>query len=86
MSSIPQTPPPGALPAGRRPAAPADRGRPAVGPGAALETLPLAVVWAKRHEVARHRPMMTGLFYGGLAINMFIAFIPGRTMWRLFFG
>ena len=27
-----------------------------------------------------------GLFYGGFAINFFIAFIPGRTMWQMFFG
>jgi uncharacterized membrane protein len=48
--------------------------------------LPLAVIWAKRHDVARHRRTMMGLFYGGFAINLFIAFIPGRTMWTLFFG
>jgi len=29
---------------------------------------------------------MMGLFYGGLIINGFIAFLPGRVMWRLFFG
>jgi len=29
---------------------------------------------------------MMGLFYGGFAINLFIAFIPGRTMWTLLFG
>lgn len=54
--------------------------------GWTLIVLPLAVFWAKRHEVARHRRVMMGLFYGGFVINMFIAFIPGRTMWRLFFG
>jgi len=48
--------------------------------------LPLAVFWAKRHEVARHRRMMMGLFYGGFAINIFIAFIPGRILWSLVFG
>lgn len=54
--------------------------------GWTLITLPLGVAWAKRHEVARHRGVMTGLFYGGFAINIFIAFIPGRTMWNLVFG
>lgn len=54
--------------------------------GWTLIILPLAVFWARRHEVARHRRIMTGLFYGGFAINIFIAFIPGRTMWMLVFG
>lgn len=54
--------------------------------GWVLLMLPLAVIWAKRHDVARHRRTMMGLFYGGFAINLFIAFIPGRTMWTLFFG
>ena len=48
--------------------------------------LPLAVLAAKRHEVAKHRGRMMGLFYGGFAINLFIAFIPGRLMWAMFFG
>lgn len=54
--------------------------------GWTLLVLPLAVFWAKRREVARHRRAMMGLFYGGFAINLFIAFIPGRTMWSLFFA
>ncbi len=54
--------------------------------GWTLIMLPLAVVWAKRHDVARHRRTMMGLFYGGFLINAFIAFIPGRAMWTLFFG
>lgn len=47
---------------------------------------PLAVFWAKRHQVQKHRKMMMGLFYGGFAINLFIAFMPGRTLWMMFFG
>ena len=54
--------------------------------GWTLIVLPLAVMWAKRHDVARHRRTMMGLFYGGFAINLFIAFIPGRTVWNLFMG
>ena len=54
--------------------------------GWVLIILPLAVMWAKRREVQRHRKAMTGLFYGGFAINIFIAFIPGRTMWMMFLG
>ncbi len=54
--------------------------------GWTLIVLPLAVMWAKRHNVGRHRRTMMGLFYGGFAVNLFIAFIPGRTMWMAFFG
>jgi uncharacterized membrane protein len=54
--------------------------------GWTLIVLPLAVLWARRHDVARHRRTMMGLFYGGFFFNAFIAFIPGRTMWTLFLG
>lgn len=54
--------------------------------GWVLLVLPLAVMWAKRHEVARHRKTMMGLFYGGFAVNLFIALIPGRTLWMMFLG
>ncbi len=51
-----------------------------------LIALPLAVIAARRHQVTRHRGFMMGLFYGGFAINLGIAFIPGRTMWMMFLG
>jgi uncharacterized membrane protein len=54
--------------------------------GWTLIALPIAVVAARRHKVHLHRRFMMGLFYGGLVINGFIAFIPGRTMWNVFFG
>lgn len=54
--------------------------------GWVLLVLPLAVMWAKRHDVARHRRTMMGLFYGGFALNLFIAMIPGRTLWMMFLG
>lgn len=54
--------------------------------GWVLIGLPLAVFAAKRHVVTQHRRQMMGLFYGGFAINLFIAFIPGRTLWMMFFG
>lgn len=54
--------------------------------GWVLIGLPLAVMAAKRHAVARHRKHMMGLFYGGFAINLFIAFLPGRTLWMIVFG
>ncbi|MES2341084.1 MAG: DUF2306 domain-containing protein [Pseudomonadota bacterium] len=54
--------------------------------GWTLIALPIAVIAARRHQVKDHRRFMMGLFYGGLVINGFIAFIPGRTMWNVFFG
>lgn len=54
--------------------------------GWTLIMLPLAVFAAKRGNLDRHRLAMMGLFYGGFAINSFIAMLPGRTMWALFFG
>lgn len=54
--------------------------------GWTLIILPVGVLAARRHKVAQHRRTMMGLFYGGFAINAFIAFIPGRTMWVMFMG
>ena len=54
--------------------------------GWVLLITPLALIWAKRHEVRKHRRSMMGLFYGGFAINLFIAFTPGRTLWMMFLG
>ncbi len=51
-----------------------------------LITLPLAIYWARRHNVARHSRAMTGLFFGGLVIAGLLTFIPGRLMWRMVFG
>jgi len=54
--------------------------------GWVLLILPIAVMWAKRHNVARHRRTMMGLFYGGFAINLAVAFIPGRLLWQMLLG
>lgn len=54
--------------------------------GWTMIVLPIAVLAARRRNVARHRRSMMGLFYGGFAINLLIAFIPGRALWRMFFG
>lgn len=51
-----------------------------------LLILPLGVMAAKRRSVAQHRARMMGLFYGAFAINLAFAFIPGRTLWVMFFG
>ncbi len=47
---------------------------------------PLGVWAARTHRVALHRRMMTGLVVGGLLIAGGLTFIPGRLMWRAFFG
>lgn len=54
--------------------------------GWTLIVLPVAVFAAKRRDLQKHRRTMTGLFYGGFVFNGFIALIPGRTIWNLFFG
>lgn len=54
--------------------------------GWTLLVLPLGVIWAQRRQVARHRKAMMGLFYGGFAINLAFTFIPGRTLWMIFFA
>jgi len=54
--------------------------------GWVLIGVPLAVFWAKRREIKRHRGMMMGMFYGGFAINFFIALMPGRLLWEMILG
>jgi uncharacterized membrane protein len=51
-----------------------------------LVTLPLAISSARRHKVDAHARSMTGLYFGGLILAGIIAFMPGRLMWRMFFG
>jgi len=50
----------------------------------------IAVPWgiwaARRHNVRRHASMMAGLYFGGMVLAGLLTFIPGRLMWRLFFG
>lgn len=48
--------------------------------------LPMALYAARRHEVAKHRGRMTGLFVGALLIAGMFTFFPGRLMWRVFLG
>ena len=51
-----------------------------------LIILPIAVMAARRHRISSHRRTMMGLFYGGFAINLLIAAMPGRTLWMMFLG
>ena len=54
--------------------------------GYVIIALPLAVAAARRHDVERHRRYMTGLFYGGFAVNFLFVLLPGRFVWNLFLG
>lgn len=54
--------------------------------GWTLIALPMAVAAVRRRNIALHRRLMTGLFVGGLALNSFVAFLPGRLLWRVVFG
>lgn len=54
--------------------------------GYVIIALPLAVAAARRHDVERHRRYMTGLFYGGFAVNLLFVLLPGRFVWNLFLG
>ena len=51
-----------------------------------LLTLPLGVMFAKRHNVKAHRGTMMGLYLGGLIIAGLFTFVPGRLMFEMFFG
>ncbi len=48
--------------------------------------LPMGVYAARRHDVKAHRSRMVGLFVGGLVVAGLLTFLPGRMMWRVFFG
>lgn len=48
--------------------------------------LPMAIFAIRSRKVDMHRRMMTGLFTGGLGIAGLLTFLPGRLMWRVFFG
>jgi uncharacterized membrane protein len=51
-----------------------------------LIMLPLAVLAAHQHEVARHRGRMIGLFVGALLLAGLFTFWPGRIMYHVVFG
>lgn len=45
-----------------------------------------AIVGARTHNIKRHRGAMIGLYIGGLLIAGGLTFLPGRVMYRIFFG
>jgi uncharacterized membrane protein len=51
-----------------------------------LVTLPLAVMHARRHDIAQHRMAMLMLFTGALVIAGGFTFLPGRIMHAVVFS
>jgi uncharacterized membrane protein len=51
-----------------------------------LAMLPLAVMHARRHRVARHRSAMVAIFTGALVIAGLFTLAPGRIMHAVVFG
>jgi uncharacterized membrane protein len=51
-----------------------------------LVMLPVAAIAARRHNVARHRRAMLGIFTGGLVIAGIFTFYPGRIMYQVITG
>jgi uncharacterized membrane protein len=51
-----------------------------------LICIPWAVLAARHHNVRRHGALMTGFYFGGLILAGALTFVPGRLMWRVFFG
>jgi uncharacterized membrane protein len=51
-----------------------------------LIAIPLAVFAARRHNAQFHARMMTGFYIGALVIAGALTFMPGRLLWRVFFG
>jgi uncharacterized membrane protein len=51
-----------------------------------LVMLPLAVLHARRHQIAGHRNAMLLLFTGALVVAGAFTFMPGRIMHAVAFG
>lgn len=51
-----------------------------------IVTLPLAVIHARRHEVAAHRRGMVMLFLAALVVAGLFTLLPGRIMHQAVFG
>jgi uncharacterized membrane protein len=54
--------------------------------GWTLLMLPVAVLFARRRNIRRHRRAMMSLFYLGPVLAGALTFIPGRLMWNLLLG
>ncbi len=48
--------------------------------------LPFGVAAIRRKDIKKHRHTMTNMFVGGMVIAGLFSFLPGRTMWAIFFA
>lgn len=48
-------------------------------------SVPFGIAAIRRKDIKKHRQTMTGMFLGGMAIAGLFSFLPGRTMWEIFF-
>jgi uncharacterized membrane protein len=51
-----------------------------------LIAVPWGILSARSHNVRRHAGVMSGLYFGGLVFAGLLTFLPGRLLWRVFFG
>ena len=51
-----------------------------------LIALPFGIAAARRRDIRKHAKNMTGMFTGGMLIAGLFSFLPGRTMWSIFFA
>ena len=51
-----------------------------------LFAVPVALLAARSHNVRRHAYMMSGLYFGGMIFAGLLTLLPGRLLWRVFFG
>lgn len=47
--------------------------------------LPMGIYAVRRKQIKKHAKSMTGMFLGAMVIAGLFTFLPGRTMWHLFF-
>lgn len=51
-----------------------------------LYSVPKAIIEIRRGDVAAHASTVKGLYIGGMVVAGLFTFLPGRTMWHIFFG
>ncbi len=44
------------------------------------------IYFVRKGNIKRHKRAVQGLFFGALLIPGVLSFLPGRTMWTVFFG
>jgi uncharacterized membrane protein len=49
-------------------------------------SVPRAILAVRRGDIETHKKEVKGLYLGGMLIAGGFTFLPGRTMWHIFFG